>query len=192
DLAGQVVGNGLAAQAQVVGNLTRRKALGQHDENLELTWRHALQARIEPAVIRRTGKLDGQLLLYVAVTSQAALHGLDQHLPPRPLGDETHGAGRQGLAHQRQLIVHAEEQDTQQRPALQQTAGGLDSADARQADLEDHQVRYPLLDCRECLLAIARFENAGLRILRREQAAVALPDNEVIIQQQNMHTPKLP
>src|SRR5690606_10834704 len=151
-------------------------------EDLEFARRHALQPRIEPGLIARTGKLDGQFLLDIAMSGQAALHRFEQYLLPRALGYEAHGAGGQRLAHQWQLIVHAEEQNAQQRPALQQATSGFDTTDAGQTDLQDHQVRHPLLDGTERLFAITGFEDCRLRKLRREQAAVALPDNEVTIQ----------
>ncbi|MNF92371.1 hypothetical protein D3C84_750140 [compost metagenome] len=142
----QVIGDGLAADAQLFGNHTGRGAFGEHHENLQFALGHALQTRVAGVLLRVTRQLSGQGLFDVGVARENPPHRLDQHFGRRAFGQVTRSARLQCLAHQRQLIVHAEKQHAQLRQTLSQPARGFQPADPRQAEIHDHQIRHGLLN----------------------------------------------
>ncbi|MNJ68046.1 hypothetical protein D3C77_642610 [compost metagenome] len=75
-------------------------------------------------------QLGRQLLFDVGMAGKDAPYRFQQHFRRRALGDVTRSAGVQGLAHQGQFVVHAEEQHAQLRQALAQPASDLQAADA--------------------------------------------------------------
>ncbi|MNL38411.1 hypothetical protein D3C87_1606240 [compost metagenome] len=157
----QVVGNGFAADIQLLGNLARRGAFGEHDENLQFARSHAVQAWV--AGILPTGQLSGQRLIDVGMPGEHASHRFDQHLRRRAFGQIACRPGIQRLTHQRQFIVHAEKQDPQLRQALPQAPGGFQAADARQAKIHDHQMRHAFLDPNQRLFAARGFPHLHCR-----------------------------
>ena len=178
-----MVGHGLAADIQLIGNRPGRGAPGQHQENLQLPWRHALQALIAGGV----GQFGGQGLFDIGVAVEDTSHRFDQHFRRRAFGQVARGARIQGLAHQRQFVVHAEEQHAQLGQALAQAAGGFQAADAGQAEVHDHQVRHRFLHAAEGFFAAGRLAHFDGRQQRPQQAGIALAHHRVVIHQQDIH-----